>query len=880
MGNPVIDQIINLKASLEEKIFSSVVNNTPPLQNKKKFLIPSLKELQKLLDRKKLSSLLPYESYDEENGIYYNKDNVGIMLLARPATGLNVTDLKILNGLFSQSYKPQTSIQISLISDTNIEPILENWAQYKKNCANSKNNEIFDLMSSNRVDFFKKGKWKTLLNDQPYLVKNYHLIISITVPFQNSNSEQISNELNDELKRIRTSITGTLRSARIYADLLKPEVFINLMNGILNPSTKVQPRIKYDENQLINRQMVDENSLLILDSGVSSLKHQDETYSIIPYHVRQFPQAWAGYQNRDLCGSFFNNILRLNCPSIMTLTILIPDQLAEKSMVKRKFTRATQMSDSPVSKYAVQWKERKRDWDYTSQKVEQGDKLLKAFYQIILITPEGHESDSEQSLISLYESLGWILSKSRYIPVHAFLGALPMGLDQEAHKALLMFGHYMSRLSWTCTNVAPWIAEWKGTETPMMLFTGRRGQLTYFNPFDNNKGNFNISCSATAGSGKSFFTQEWIFSALGSGGRAFVIDAGHSYRNLCHLLNGTYIDFGEGKPNLNPFSKIFDKEKLKKVQEISLMDESYGLKDYIDDFMPMLKELLGQMCSPQKPLDEKLSSLLEKALNSATLKYQEETTITKVAQMCLELKDENQQTYKEAQDLALMLHPYTKEGMYGKYFEGKNNIDLDNAFVVLELDALNSKGNLQAVVLLILMIQINQVMYLSGNRKQVKQVVIDEAWRLLGSGRAGSFIEEGYRVARKHGGSYMTVTQKVSDYFSSQTAQAAFMNSDFVVYLRQKPEELSSAEKKGYIDNSDGKIDILKSLETIQGKYSELCVSSPDGISVLRFSVDPITEKIYSTKAQEVDFIHECQKNGKTLLEAVELLIKKEGKNL
>ncbi|KIV35334.1 hypothetical protein SZ02_10745, partial [Vibrio parahaemolyticus] len=129
---------------------------------------------------------------------------------------------------------------------------------------------------------------------------------------------------------------------------------------------------------------------------------------------------------------------------------------------------------------------------------------------------------------------------------------------------------------------------------------------------------------------------------------------------------------------------------------------------------------------------------------------------------------------------------------------------------------------------------------------QRKLCIIDEAWRLLGRGRAGQFIEEGYRVARKHGGSFMTITQKISDYYASETAKAAYGNSDFKVYLRQDPGELAEAESKGHISNSSGKVYVIRSLETIQGKYSELAVDSPNGLSALRFTVDPITEKLYS----------------------------------
>ena len=35
-----------------------------------------------------------------------------------------------------------------------------------------------------------------------------------------------------------------------------------------------------------------------------------------------------------------------------------------------------------------------------------------------------------------------------------FLRALPMGPGCEEHRALKKFGHYQTRLSWNCTNVA------------------------------------------------------------------------------------------------------------------------------------------------------------------------------------------------------------------------------------------------------------------------------------------------------------------------------------------------------------------------------------------------------------------------------------------
>lgn len=857
---------------LEGAIKNALVDDDPPsLMLKQVGETPAIEHLRAFNGRHRLSSILPYEAYDPDTKLFYNRDTVGFVLHALPATGITADRLRVLNQIFNMNAKPDTVIQVSMYADPNVDPILSNWEKAKQNNPDPEKDAVFRRLANNRVKKLSQAKWTSMFYDQAALVRNFNLMISYVIPVAvGKSASDLPKEDVEFLLRTREAIAGTLTSAGIHSMPMDAERLINVTSGILNPSKEPQPHIKYDDNNLIARQAVDPDTLFLPGSGVSSLIHKGKPFTVMPFHVRQFPQYWAGMHNGDLIGSFKNNILRVRCPFISTLVVHIPDQITAKGKVQQKQVRATQMAESNVAKFVPQWKDRKMDWDYTARKVDEGDKFLQAFYEIILLCPEGEERAVEQDLKSTYGSIGWEVAKSRYTPMHSLLASLPMGVCKEALRTLRTFGHFFTRLSWTCTNVAPWIAEWKGTKTPMMMFMGRRGQLMYFDPFDNDKGNYNLSCCAASGGGKSFFTQEWVFNCLASGGRAFVIDAGHSYKNLCEVLSGTYIDFGEGSPILNPFTKFFDPETLKRVED----DPDLDLHEYISDHLPMLQLLIAQMANSSEKLTPQQSTYLERGIRTAIEEKRHKATITTVRDALMAMIDpETDKIPKPAKEVAEALYPYTKDGMHGRYFEGDNNIDLDNPFVVLELDALNAKGDLQSVVLLILMMQINQVMYLSGNKKQRKLCIIDEAWRLLGRGRAGEFIEEGYRVARKHGGSFMTITQKVSDYYSSETAKAAYMNSDFAIFLRQKPEELASAENKGHIDNSDGKIDVLRSLETVQGKYSELAISSPDGLAVARFVVDDWTGKLYSTQPDEVSYIRDLQAKGVPLVEAIDQLV-------
>jgi conjugal transfer ATP-binding protein TraC len=108
--------------------------------------------------------------------------------------------------------------------------------------------------------------------------------------------------------------------------------------------------------------------------------------------------------------------------------------------------------------------------------------------------------------------------------------------------------------------------------------------------------------------------------------------------------------------------------------------------------------------------------------------HKNDTTITHIAEWLLAHKD------KEAQDLGMSLFPYTKEGSYGRFFNGPSTVNLDNPFIVIEMEELKERKDLQAVVVQMLIVNITNKMFL-GDRKTPFQIVFDEAWVSFKAGR-------------------------------------------------------------------------------------------------------------------------------------------------
>jgi conjugal transfer ATP-binding protein TraC len=799
---------------------------------------PSVHATKALADVHRLSDLLPYETYDPAQGLFCNDDAVGFVIEITPATGLDDNQLRVLSGLFTQVMLPKTLLQISLYASPDIFPVLERWQSLRAQA-----NPAFQFLAARRIDYLRTGNWQSLLSDQPMLLRNFRVFLTVSRPVMRTRTGGIGDV--GWLQRLREAIKGMLASASLGVRDVDAQGFINLLDTILNPARERRMPIAWNESRLLREQMVDPDTLLLVGRDGLALSHRGFSVDVLPFSVRQYPQAWSGHGMINLIGDLYSNTLRIPCPFLYTLTVQMDDQAAASHQAKMKAVRATQMTDSPMGRFIPAWKERKQDWDFVTRMLEDGHRLLKSNFQIVLFAPQGEADHAEQQLTAVFNAKGWTIARDRFTTLHSLLTALPLTTGPRSGDELKVFGRLRTGVTWNCVNTGPFVGEWKGTGTPLLMLIGRRGQIQFIDPFDNKKGNFNVAVAAASGAGKSFFTQEMVTSLLATGGRCWVIDSGRSYERLCGMVGGTYLEFSDDTHvNLNPFSRIQD----------------------VTEEMSMLKAVLAQMAAPVQQLNSLQTAYLEEAIKWTWDSHGTDSTITHVANRLLDHADES------ATRVGRMLYPYTREGSYGRYFEGRANIDLDNAFVVLELGDLDSRPDLQTVVLLLLMLQITESMYL-GDRKQRKLCIIDEAWRLMGSGNAGQFIEQGYRTARKFGGAFMTITQGIDDYFKSGTSKAALDNADWVFLLRQKPESIKAAESSDRIMMDDGLRRLLTSVDTQQGRYSEIAVMSPDGTSVGRLIVDPFAEKLYSTKAEEYAAIDTMLKRGHSLVDAIEQLV-------
>lgn len=829
--------------------------------------------LQQITAIPRLTGILPYLGWmpDErlfvlDQGAFGERadQSLAFCIETMPQTGSNEEMERVLASLF-MSCPPGTGIQITLYASPHILPVLRQQANMLPvdvetrtgTWESKRNRNIFRVLARRRIDHYMKGTDTSLFSHHVYLLRNYRCVISITTPLDPQMPADV-----EEAVRIRESAHATLRSAHLPGWDWYPNDLLNFVADFFDHE-RVFGRgadrpLEYDETAPLRTQLSNlEIASAVADSFIKFRKAGVDETAVQCFSVRQYPKYYRLGNMGALIGDYYQMALSIPCPFLITMGAVILDYESARTKAQMKAARATQAAGSYMAHFQPDLQDRKRDWDMVLRAFDNGRNVVQMYHQIVLLSRIQDVARVEHAVRAVWRARGFDLAKDVYLIHQALTAAMPCTLTPGLQADLKMFGRTGTKTADNAVMTSPLIAEWKGTETPVLTLFGRRGQIMTFDLFDNKGGNYNFAVAALSGSGKSVFVNEMAFRYLGTGTKVWIIDVGRSYRNLCELLDGEFIEFSDERSNticLNPFSMVVD----------------------INNDMEMLLPLVAQMASPRESLDNYSYAALAAAIKRVWDAKGVAATISDVYDLLKTGRlSEDGEHERDLLRLATALEPYTRHGVYASYFEGEANIQFHKSFVVLELEELKSKKDLQAVVMQLMMYRITQEMYLDRSKR--KLVIIDEAWDLMGSGSSASFIEAGYRRARKYGGAFGTITQSVEDYYKNEATKAAIQNTDWLFLLRQKPESIDRLGKEGKLHVDEWMKRQLSSVATEHGHYSEIFVHGPMGSGVGRLILDPFSMLLYSTRAEDFQAIKTLTDQGMSVIEAIDVILKQRG---
>ncbi len=817
------------------------------------------------------SQWLPYRAWIADREVFVNRDTLGFCLEVRPQSGADEEMAHVLTALYAAA-PAGTGIQFHLYASPAIRAPLARYASLR--VADDivpeldtlgragRNTNVHRAMARRRVGHYLQGSRTSLLAAQSYLLRDFRLVLAVSLAGSPENLARL-----EELLLLRDSMRATLHAAGFPSRAWTAADLINWVSALLDPHRQTGDALAlaYDEGRELREQAIDRATRLSIDRQSILLANPatDLRTALRLMSVRAYPPRFALWNAASLIGDLYQATLQYPCPFLLTLGVHVLDAEATRNWAFLKAARATTNATSYMARFLPDLQERKADWDIVLKAIDAGQQLVDLNLQLALFTEPQTATRAEQAARAIFRARGFELSSDTMMMTQALLGSLPMTLSAPFHADLQRMKRVTTKTSANAVHLAPLIAEWQGTGTPVLLLGGRRGQLMQIDVYDNPAGNFNVAIAGTSGSGKSLLLNEIAAAYLGTGARVWIIDVGRSYEKACRNFGGSFIEFTEDAAlSLNPFPLVED----------------------IDEDMELLQPLLAQMVSPREPLDGFQYSTLGAAIKKVWKARGRSMNVTDIHDLLATGRldagsnadpQEGFAVDRRLQDLAAMLHPYTREGAYGKYFDGHASIDFGADLVVLELEELKAKKDLQTVVLLIVMYRITREMYFSRDRKKI--VIIDEAWDLLSGGATAEFIEAGYRRARKYKGAFMSATQGVDDYYRNPAAKAALDNSDWMFLLRQKPESIEMMDKLGQLTMDDAMKRLLLSLRTEHGAYSEVFIHSPVGNGIGRLIVDPYSLLLFSSRAEDFNAINARRATGLDVSSAIDAVLRERG---
>lgn len=826
--------MLNLLNKIGKKV-TNLLGDSPSDHNEEVGV--NQKQTDQIFSGQPISSFLPYEIYDEEHGLFINKNSVGFAIEMLPLVGSNSAAQKDINNIFDELIEEGESIQCLLWADNRIDSLLDFWEKPRKNMGG-----IYAKIASKRVESFK--------NPTDFSPCLFRFVFSYTVPFKGKIGDNLRllQKMQIKQEKCLRIFKSSARSARTWkaADLLE------FVSGIVNFSSDTKSAIpSWNPYQSLASQIPRGGSVSIQDDLLTWNNHS--TVAFKSYRAVDFPDFWSLLEMQHLIGDIERDSYRLLTPFYLHYGVHCPSQssVEQKLKVREKLVEKQGQSSTLVRIIPELGKELK-EIQYARKETHQGARYVLTNFSAGIWSKPEDIIQTEQTLKGIFRNNNFTLVENTKVHLPCFFSILPMTLA-EYTKGLQNLKLFRTTLTTECGNFVPLQGEWYGTlKSPGTLLIGRRGQLMNWNPFDNDKGNYNVAVIGRSGGGKSVFMQELIFNGLGTGSKVFVLDVGRSFDKLCLTLEGQMIEFSrQSTICLNPFSNV----------PINNVEEQV-------DCIIMLKSVIGNMADPIHGMNSEQNSRIEQAIVEVWKEKQNEATITDVANWLKNQED------NLAYSIGTMLFPYTVSGVFGKYFEGKSNVNFNNPFVLIELEELKEKKDLQAVVLQLLILTITDQAFL-GDRKTRFYICVDEAWDLLRAKQTGPFIETLARRLRKYNGSLIVGTQQMEDFNSSPGAQAAYANSDWVCFLPQDDKSITTLQKEGWMP--EGKIKAIQNLSTVHGVYSEVLICQEKSYSTHRLWLDSFSKLLYSTQATDYIRIQEFRREGQTLVEAIERIIKERG---
>lgn len=802
------------------------------------------------MDYPHIRDLLPYKDYDSDSQIWVNKGSVGFVIESQPLIGANEKLAENLEYLVRDVIPRDVPLQVMLASTRAVKEQVE---QGLKDFAwqGHRAQECNDITTR----FYLNGARYTYSNglDHPLTLRDYRLFFIWGMPVRVVTETDFI-----RVRDIRRNLLNALNAADISSEAIGVTGFSSVLREFFNHDTARLERYEgeYDPGADLSTQFVDRTtSWRVKPSHIriegSGRESRPFATRMVNLNLDRNPESHFLWQNGNIIQDLMSPTNGIPCPFIYTMVLTTEEQMKSQGEANGRFLSLDARVNTSYAKYIPSTKRQHSEWsDARTRLLANQTSLTSYFCGITLFCPDDDDLTSRytEKARNAFAAQGLRFVRADFMQLRNLLATMPFAMtDKKLRCDCRRTGAIQRSESFHAVNLLPVIGDNKLCASGILI-PSYRNQLAFIDVFDESlpNTNFNWFMSGTSGAGKSVLANSIGRAVLDKGGTVAVQDIGDSYKAACSSLGGTYIN-GESL-RFNPFAN---------VNNITLAAER-------------IRDQLCILASPNGLLDEVHESLMLDAITESWPQYQQDMRIDHVIAYLKKRQDQVAREHSSLiggriDEITTLLSKYSTRGIYGKFFNSSEpTLKPDLQFVVTELGDLRKQQDLLSAILFTIMIWNENMMYTSP-RSQRKMNIIDEGWKLLGgsSTKIRDFIEEGYRTARRHNGSYGTVTQSINDKNLSTAALAAYENSAFKFTCMQEAKSFSTFQKEEPHAFNELEWELIRKFPPARkARYSAFLLSVGEYSSFHRLILDPLSDALFSSKGEDFTYREKRLKEG------------------
>ncbi len=370
-----------------------------------------------------LAGLLPWRAWDEGSELYINAASCGFLLELPPFVGIDEETLGALAGTLADAAPERAVVQIIHWTSPRYGAAIRSWAEPRRLTGG-----VQAGMAARRRALFAHAGWRPLhASGPPFTLNDCRVFLAACLAGPAGPAAETA------LGGFRRALEGTLASAGAEARRVEPDVLLSLAAEITAPDLAGEhdggldrPQRRWSPRDPIHLQCAAPGrALTVAPTGLVFLHPDGTDVAVRVLSARAFPDVWPGWRGNALIGDFHRDFLQPGAPVLTALTVTMGDAAAgERAFLKS--ARATQQAGTGIARYLPGLPEKARDWRFVTERLKNGERLVKACYTIAVYAPLDAIDEAEQAVRAIYHGQGWRLGAERYAHLPAWLACLPM----------------------------------------------------------------------------------------------------------------------------------------------------------------------------------------------------------------------------------------------------------------------------------------------------------------------------------------------------------------------------------------------------------------------------------------------------------------------